>query len=162
MTGALFSIGDVATQLSVSTRTLRYYEEIGLLTPTGRSAGGARRYTELDVARVAHIRRLQTVMGFDLDRIRDFLNAEDELARLRAEYSAGTAPAREQQIASEAAALYDRMRGQVIDKRAALDAFLAELDEKSAKARRKAASSPARTSPARTSPAGTSSAGTEG
>jgi DNA-binding transcriptional MerR regulator len=143
MTGPLFSIGDVATQLGVSTRTLRYYEEIRVLTPTGRSAGGARRYTELDVARVAHIRRLQTVMGFDLDRIRDFLNAEDELARLRAEYSAGAPPGREQEIAAEAVALYDRMRGQVLAKRAALDAFLAELDEKSTRARRIATSSPA-------------------
>jgi DNA-binding transcriptional MerR regulator len=136
MSEGLLRIGQVAARLGLSTRTLRYYEELGLLEPTGHTAGGARRYTELDVERVAHIRRLQQVMGFDLDRIRDFLRAEDELARLRAEYSAGPPPDRGRQIATEALTLYDRMRAQVQDKLDALAAFDAEIEEKAARAAR--------------------------
>jgi DNA-binding transcriptional MerR regulator len=139
----LLRIGEVAERLGISTRTLRYYEEVGLLTPSGRSGGGARHYTDLDLERVKHIRRLQTLMGFDLDRIRVFLTAEDELARLRAEYSAGPPPEREAEMAVEALALYGRMAEQVREKMAALEEFLAELEEKSNRARRAArASSP--------------------
>ncbi len=143
MTERLLPIGEVAERLGVSTRTLRYYEQVGLLTPSGRSGGGARRYTELDLERVKHIRRLQTLMGFDLDRIRVFLTAEDELARLRAEYSAGPPPEREAEIAAEALTLYGRMAEQVREKLAALEEFLMELDEKAARARRVASSQPA-------------------
>jgi MerR family transcriptional regulator, repressor of the yfmOP operon len=132
----LLRIGAVAEQAGVSTRTLRYYEEFGLLTPSGRSPGGARHYTDADLERVKHIRRLQTLMGFDLDRIRVFLTAEDELARLRAEYSAGPPPERETEIAAEAVALYSRMVVEVTAKVAALQDFLAELEEKAARARR--------------------------
>jgi DNA-binding transcriptional MerR regulator len=140
MTDRLLRIGEVAERLGVSTRTLRYYEEVGLLTPSGRTGGGARHYTDLDLERVKHIRRLQTLMGFDLDRIRVFLTAEDELARLRAEFSAGPPPEREAEIAAEALTLYGRMAEQVREKMAALDEFLVELEEKAARARRAAAS----------------------
>jgi DNA-binding transcriptional MerR regulator len=139
VTEPLLRIGAVAEQLGVSTRTLRYYEEVGLLTPSGRSPGGARHYTDADLQRIKHIRRLQTLMGLDLDRIRVFLTAEDELARLRAEYSAGPPPEREAEIAAEAVALYSRMAAQVKEKVAALEDFLAELDEKAERARRAAA-----------------------
>jgi DNA-binding transcriptional MerR regulator len=141
MSEPLLRIGAVAKRIGVSTRTLRYYEEVGLLTPSGRSPGGARHYTDVDLERVKHIRRLQTLMGFDLDRIRVFLNAEDELARLRAEYSAGPPPDREMAIASEAVALYSRMGDQVREKVTALEDFLAELDDKAERARRVAAGS---------------------
>jgi DNA-binding transcriptional MerR regulator len=132
----LLRIGAVAERIGVSTRTLRYYEEVGLLTPSGRSAGGARHYTDDDLVRVKHIRRLQTLMGFDLDRIRVFLNAEDELARLRAEYSAGPPHEREVEIATEAVELYSRMAAQVREKVDALGAFLSELEDKAERARR--------------------------
>jgi MerR family transcriptional regulator, repressor of the yfmOP operon len=120
----------------VSTRTLRYYEEVGLLTPSGRSPGGARHYTDDDLLRIKHIRRLQNLMGLDLDRIRVFLTAEDELSRLRAEYSAGPPPEREAEIAAEAVKLYSRMADQVKEKVAALEEFLTELDDKAERAGR--------------------------
>ncbi len=132
----LLRIGAVAELAGVSTRTLRYYEEFGLLTPSGRSPGGARHYTDADLERVRHIRRLQTLMGFDLDRIRVLLTAEDELARLRAEYSTGPPREREVEIAAEAVALYSRMAIEVQEKVAALADFLTELEEKADRARR--------------------------
>jgi DNA-binding transcriptional MerR regulator len=136
MSAPLLRIGAVAERIGVSTRTLRYYEEVGLLTPGGRSPGGARHYTDDDLQRIKHIRRLQNLMGLDLDRIRVFLTAEDELARLRAEYSAGPPPEREAEIAAEAVKLYSRMADQVKEKLAALEEFLTELDDKAERARR--------------------------
>jgi len=59
----LLPIGEAATRLGVSTRTLRYYEELGLVAPSGRTQGGSRRYAEPDVERVQHVRELQQVLG---------------------------------------------------------------------------------------------------
>jgi MerR family transcriptional regulator, repressor of the yfmOP operon len=137
-------IGEVAATLGLSTRTLRYYEELGLLSLSARTAGGARRYTQSDLARVQRIRTLQTLLGFDLDRIRDLLSAEDELSALRDEFTAGVSPERQQEIAARALALYDRMRSQVRVKISALEEFLTELDEKAARARKAARRSTAK------------------
>lgn len=135
MTQGLFRIGEVATQLGVSTRTLRYYEELGLIRLSARTGGGARRYSDSDVLRVQRIRTLQTLLGFDLDRIRDLLSAEDELAALRDEFTAGVSPERQREIAERAIALYERMGTQVRGKIAALDEFLTELKDKAARAK---------------------------
>ena len=63
---ARFRIGEVAKQAGVSPRTLRYYQELGMLDPAGRSPGGSRRYSSRDVARLTRILELRDVMGFDL------------------------------------------------------------------------------------------------
>ena len=62
----LFRIGEAAERAGVSSRTLRWYEEIGLLAPSGHSSGGARRYSEDDLTRIEHIRELQSLLGLDL------------------------------------------------------------------------------------------------
>lgn len=86
---ARFRIGEVAEQAGVSTRTPRYYQELGLLDPAGVSSGGSRRYSTKDVARLRRILELRDVMGFDLERINTILHAEDRLAELREEVLAG-------------------------------------------------------------------------
>src|SRR5437660_6702189 len=68
--GAGMRIGEVAAQLGVSPRTLRYYEELGLLRPSSKTAGGARRYSEAEVERLLRIRDLQELLGFNLEEIR--------------------------------------------------------------------------------------------
>jgi DNA-binding transcriptional MerR regulator len=87
--GPLHRIGEVAARAGVTTRTLRYYQELGLLVPSGRSPGGNRRYSESDVARLLRIIELRTDMGLDLERIRLILQAEDRPAELRAEEARG-------------------------------------------------------------------------
>lgn len=129
-------IGEVAERAGVSPRTVRYYEEQGLMSPSSHSPGGARRYSEDDVARLLRIRELQDVMGFDLDEIRTVVDAEDRLAQLRREFRAGQPTTREREIVSEALAINARLRRQVKDKSAALERFLAELDAKAARYRR--------------------------
>jgi DNA-binding transcriptional MerR regulator len=124
-------IGEVATATGVSTRTLRYYEELGLVSPAGHSPGGARRYSDHDVARVQRIRELQELMGFGLDEIGTILDAEDRLARLRSEYLTGTVDAeRQRKLVSEAIAINDRLRSQVKERLARAEEFLADLEGK--------------------------------
>jgi len=128
-TGELLRIGEVARRVNVSCRTLRYYEELGLLEPTGYTSGGARRYSERDVVRVERIRQLQRLMGFDLDEIGSVLEAEDRLEALRAEAKGGPGPRRRLELLSEATALNQRLQDEVRAKLEALGAFLGELEE---------------------------------
>lgn len=87
-------IGEVAERTGLSLRTIRYYEEVGLVTPSARSQGGFRLYVESDVARLMLVKQMKP-LGFQLDEMRELLAAldpsndsphvsEDErLARLR-------------------------------------------------------------------------------
>lgn len=132
---ARFRIGEVAVQAGVSTRTLRYYQELGLLDPAGHSAGGSRRYSARDVTRLRRILELRDVMGVDLDRISTILHAEDRLAELRDEVRAGVSLERHKDAVVEAITLNDAMRAQIRDKMHVLQSSLAELETKAARYR---------------------------
>lgn len=71
-------IGEVAERTELSLRTIRHYEETGLVIPSARSQGGFRLYTEADVARLMVIRRMKP-LGFTLEEMRDLLAATDRL-----------------------------------------------------------------------------------
>lgn len=71
-------IGEVAARTELSLRTIRHYEETGLVIPSARSQGGFRLYTEADVARLMVIRRMKP-LGFSLDEMRSLLDATDRL-----------------------------------------------------------------------------------
>ncbi len=71
-------IGEVAARTELSLRTIRHYEETGLVIPSARSQGGFRLYTEADVSRLMVIRRMKP-LGFTLDQMRDLLDAVDRL-----------------------------------------------------------------------------------
>ena len=101
MSGRRLRIGEAAALAGVSVRTLRYYEELGLLTPSARSPGGARRYAEEDVARLARIRELKDLLGFNLDEVRTVLTAEDRLGDLRAAFHAEDDRAAQRAIIAE-------------------------------------------------------------
>lgn len=71
-------IGEVAERTGLSLRTIRYYEEVGLITPSARTQGGFRLYTEPDVARLNLVKRMKP-LGFSLDEMRDLLTTLDQL-----------------------------------------------------------------------------------
>ncbi|MGW5861731.1 MerR family transcriptional regulator [Streptomyces sp. NPDC055239] len=71
-------IGEVAARTELSLRTIRHYEETGLVAPSARSQGGFRLYTETDVQRLMVVRRMKP-LGFTLDQMRDLLDATDRL-----------------------------------------------------------------------------------
>jgi MerR family transcriptional regulator, repressor of the yfmOP operon len=126
----LARIGELAAELGVSTRTLRYYEELGLLRPSAHSSGGSRRYAQEDRERLLRIRDLQSVMGFNLEEIRQILGADDRIAELRTEYTKGVTPKRHRDILIEAARLNAETQAKVRAKIGVLDGFLAELRER--------------------------------
>ena len=73
----LWRIGEVAKQTGVTTRTLRYWEELGLLQPASRTEGGERVYGVGDVRRVTRIRDWQELLGFSLDEVKTVLSTGD-------------------------------------------------------------------------------------
>ncbi|APE36878.1 MerR family transcriptional regulator [Nocardia mangyaensis] len=75
---AHLQIGQVAERTELSIKTIRHYDEVGLVTPSARSAGGFRLYTEADVERLLVIRRMKP-LGFTLEQMRELLEALDIL-----------------------------------------------------------------------------------
>jgi MerR family copper efflux transcriptional regulator len=61
-------IGEVAARTELSLRSLRHWDEVGLLRPSGRTDGGFRLYTEQDVEKILLIRRMKP-LGFTLDQM---------------------------------------------------------------------------------------------
>jgi DNA-binding transcriptional MerR regulator len=66
-------------------RTLRYYEELGLLSPASRMDGGFRLYSPEDMERIEYIKNLRDVLGFSLAEIRDMVDAEDARSQIKTE-----------------------------------------------------------------------------
>jgi MerR family transcriptional regulator, repressor of the yfmOP operon len=83
---SLYTIEQVATRTGLTKRTLRYYEEVGLLPPTGRTEGNYRRYSEADTQRLERIKELRNLLGFSLSDIRELLDAEDERGMIKLAY----------------------------------------------------------------------------
>ena len=81
-------IGEVADRTGVTQRTLRFYEERGLLKPPTRMDGGFRLYSEDDVGRVEQIKRLQSLLGLTLAEIKEMIEAEEIREELNATFRA--------------------------------------------------------------------------
>jgi MerR family copper efflux transcriptional regulator len=76
--GELMQIGQVAERTGLSLRTIRFYEENGLVIPTARSEGGFRLYSENDVARLDVIKRMKP-LGFTLEEMQELLTLLTDL-----------------------------------------------------------------------------------
>jgi DNA-binding transcriptional MerR regulator len=128
-------IGEAAELAGVSCRTLRYYQEIGLLSPAGTSPGGARRYSDVDIARVQRIRHLQELLGFNLTEIRTVLATEDRFESIRQEYAESDDADRHAQLLLEALTLSEELQAHVRAKLGRLSDFLTGLEEGADRAR---------------------------
>lgn len=147
-TEAYLQIGEVAERTGVTQRTLRFYEEKGLLRPPSRMDGGFRLYSEEDVKRVEKVRRLQDLLGVTLAEIKDMVEAEIVLRELRAQYrpeSALTEKRRQlekaievvhaqYQIVSHKIGQLDEMKVQLDERLKTLDRWTHELDQLEQKA----------------------------
>jgi len=78
MSEPTMQIGEVAERIGLSLRTIRYYEEVGLVTPSARTQGGFRLYTEHDAVRLQLVKDMKP-LGFSLDEMRDLLGVLDRL-----------------------------------------------------------------------------------
>jgi MerR family transcriptional regulator, repressor of the yfmOP operon len=96
-------IGEVAELLGTTPRTIRYYEEIGLLgAADDREQGKHRVYTQADVDRVREIMRLRDLLGLSLEEVSALLEAEDARAQLRQEIRQTEDPVEIRRILEEA------------------------------------------------------------
>jgi DNA-binding transcriptional MerR regulator len=101
--GAELRIGDVARLAGTTPRTIRYYEEIGLLPVAGgREPGAHRSYAEADVERLTELLRLKDLLGISLQELKALVEAEGARASLREEWQGGVEdPVRRRQILEE-------------------------------------------------------------
>ena len=76
-------IGEVATRTGLSLRTVRYYDSVGLVVPSGRTEGGFRLYTEPDVQRLLLIRSLKPA-DFSLEQLEEIVTLRDLVVEGRA------------------------------------------------------------------------------
>lgn len=110
MSQRTYQIGEVTERVGLSLRTVRYYEEVGLVVPPERTAGGFRLYTEDDIERLIMAKELKP-LGFSLDEVRTILDlitqAEDD-EDLTAEQRTALA-----EFAARAGERYDKLRSQV-------------------------------------------------
>ena len=79
-------IGEVAEAVDLSIRTIRHYDELGVVVPSGRSTGGFRLYTEADVTRLLFVRKLKP-LGFTLDEVQELIALRDEALESRLDES---------------------------------------------------------------------------
>jgi MerR family transcriptional regulator, repressor of the yfmOP operon len=132
-------IGDVAKLVGTTPRTIRYYEEIGLLPQApARPAGGHRLYTEHEVERLRELIRLKELLGVTLEELKTLQAAEEARASVRAELHRGDVPPRRRrELLSEALGHIDRQLG-LVDKRAKeLATLKGELGETRKRVRRR-------------------------
>jgi DNA-binding transcriptional MerR regulator len=133
MTEPTLRIGEAAKLCGVTTRTLRYWEEIGLLAPSAPRHGTERVYSGPEVERAQRIRELQELLGFSLAEIRVVLDTEDVLDELRSAYKANARPELQRRLLANAMKANDKLVARLDDTLARVKAF---RDEGVAKARR--------------------------
>jgi MerR family transcriptional regulator, repressor of the yfmOP operon len=133
VTGPSLRIGEAAKLCGVTTRTLRYWEEIGLLAPSEHRHGTERVYSGPEVERAQRIRELQELLGFSLAEIRVVLDTEEVLDELRSAYKANARPELQRRLLVNAMEANDALVTRLDDTLARVKAF---RDERVAKARR--------------------------
>jgi DNA-binding transcriptional MerR regulator len=125
-------IGEVARLVGTTPRTIRYYEELGLL-PGGepREAGRHRLYGEADVERLREARRLKELLGVSLEELRELLEAQDARSALRDEWDRGNPGARRRrEILDQALGHVEHQLELLARRRAEIERLEDELGEK--------------------------------
>jgi DNA-binding transcriptional MerR regulator len=111
-------IGQIATRSGVTPRTIRYYEELGLLPASDREHGKHRTYTESDIARLKEVTRLRDLLGLSLEELRAVVLAEAVRADARWRYHESESPD-ERRAALEEALPHLEMQIGLVRRRAA-------------------------------------------
>lgn len=127
---AYLQIGEVAERTGVTQRTLRFYEEKGLLRPPTRMDGGFRLYSENDVSRVEHIRQLQNLLGVTLAEIKEMVDAEEVLQELKAQYRPEADVSEKRRQLQKAIDVVTRQHGIVSQKAEQMSEMKGQLEER--------------------------------
>jgi len=129
-------IGEVAQLTGTTPRTIRYYEEIGLLTGAERAHGKHRCYSDADVERLREIVRLRDLLGLSLEQLSQLLEAETARAELRREYHRTEHPGRRRKILEQALGHISTQLQLVEERRGELERLEQELLDKRAQVER--------------------------
>jgi len=131
----LLKIGEVAREIGVTPRTIRYYEELGLLgeAPGGRAKGSHRLYGPGDVARLRELVRLRDLLGLSLDELAGLAEAAQAQHCLQARWDSSTSDDERAQVIETAIPHVERQIALVRARRHSLDAFEQELTDKLAR-----------------------------
>jgi DNA-binding transcriptional MerR regulator len=129
MSGGQLRIGEVAKLAGTTPRTIRYYEEIGLLPTAGsRQPGAHRTYAEADVERLTELLRLKDLLGLSLEELKELVEAEGARAELRREWRGGVDdPVRRRQILDQSLTYISRQLDLVRRRRDEISKLEAEL-----------------------------------
>ena len=131
-------IGEVAKEVGTTPRTIRYYEELGLLgEPAQRPAGGHRNYTDADVDRLREVIRLKDLLGVSLEELRELVEREDARAMLRKEFYESADASRRKEILREAIGHIDRQLALVRRRKSELESLEEELAARRRRVRRR-------------------------
>jgi len=126
-----YRIGDVAGRVGVTTRPIRYYEELGLLGPaSARTQGAHRPYSEADIARLEELIRLRDLLGLTLEELVALAEAEEARAALRNQWAESATDRERARIVEAAIPLVERQLELVRARRQKLAEFADELSEK--------------------------------
>jgi len=129
-------IGEVAERLRTTPRTIRYYEEIGLLPAREDRVDGAQRcYAESEVERIAEILRLKELLGLSLEAMRGMLEAEDARRLLRERFERSDDAREQAAILTDALGHIEHQLGLVTERRRQLLRLEHELEDKRVRVR---------------------------
>jgi DNA-binding transcriptional MerR regulator len=137
--GGSLRIGDVAKLVGTTPRTIRYYEEIGLLPEApARPSGRHRLYSAAEVERLREVMRLKDLLGVSLEQLKTLLSAEEARAEVRAQLRReDVEPDRRRELLGEALGHIDRQLELVRNRAGELQKLEHELCETRKRARRK-------------------------
>ena len=126
-----YRIGEVAERAGVTTRTIRYYEELGLLDKAGeRTKGTHRLYTDADIARLQELIRLRDLLGLTLDELVELAEAVEARAALRNQWAESANDDERGRIIDAAISLTKRQLELVHARQQRLSEFADELTDK--------------------------------
>ena len=131
----LLRIHEAAAEVGLTARSVRYYEEVGLLRPAARSEGDYRLYDPTDLERLRFIKGLRDDAGFSLAEIAQLLEDEDARERGHEAYHATTDPAERLQILRDRVASFEHQIEMLRTKIERLQAMVDETDGRLDRAR---------------------------
>jgi MerR family transcriptional regulator, repressor of the yfmOP operon len=133
----LYRIEEAAKKTGLTKRALRYYEELGLVNPSGRTASGYRMYTDEDIAHILHVKNTRDLLGASLQEIKDMMDLAHKYELLKQGYYQGVSAEEKLNLLTELERTLLAKRGFLQEKMNKLSELLANYDEKLTRIARK-------------------------